>query len=63
MKTTNHQNGFDIFRRRRIDFVGRWIDKVRAVLDAWYPGQEGGTALTQILFGDYSPFWQASGIV
>jgi beta-glucosidase len=25
------------------------------VLDTWYPGQEGGTALAQILFGDYSP--------
>jgi beta-glucosidase len=33
----------------------QWIDKVPAVLDAWYPGQEGGTALAQILFGDYSP--------
>lgn len=33
----------------------RWIDKVPVVLHAWYPGQEGGTALAQILFGDYSP--------
>ena len=33
----------------------RWIDNVPAVLEAWYPGQEGGTALAQILFGDYSP--------
>ena len=33
----------------------QWIDKVPAVLDAWYPGQEGGTALAQIVFGDYSP--------
>jgi beta-glucosidase len=33
----------------------RWIDKVPAVLDAWYPGQEGGAALAQIVFGDYSP--------
>jgi len=33
----------------------RWIDKVPVILDAWYPGQEGGTALAQILFGDYSP--------
>ncbi len=32
-----------------------WIDKVPAVLHAWYPGQEGGTALAQILLGDYSP--------
>jgi beta-glucosidase len=33
----------------------RWIDSVPAVLHQWYPGQEGGTALAQILFGDYSP--------
>jgi beta-glucosidase len=33
----------------------RWIDNVPAILHAWYPGQEGGTALAQILFGDYSP--------
>jgi beta-glucosidase len=33
----------------------RWIDKVPGLLHAWYPGQEGGTALAQILFGQYSP--------
>ncbi len=33
----------------------RWIDTVPAILYAWYPGQEGGTALAQILFGDTSP--------
>lgn len=32
-----------------------WIDKVPALLHAWYPGQEGGTALAQLLFGDCSP--------
>jgi len=33
----------------------QWIDNVPVVLHAWYPGQEGGMALAQILFGDYSP--------
>jgi beta-glucosidase len=33
----------------------QWIDNVPTVLHSWYPGQEGGTALAQILFGDYSP--------
>lgn len=33
----------------------QWIDKVPVVLHAWYPGQEGGRALAEILFGDYSP--------
>lgn len=32
-----------------------WIDRVPAFLEAWYPGQEGGTALAQILFGDVDP--------
>jgi beta-glucosidase len=32
-----------------------WIDGVPALLEAWYPGQEGGTALAQILFGDADP--------
>jgi beta-glucosidase len=35
--------------------MSRWIDNVPALLHAWYPGQEGGTAVAQILFGDYSP--------
>ena len=26
-----------------------------AILQAWYPGQHGGKALAQLLFGDYSP--------
>jgi beta-glucosidase len=33
----------------------KWIDSVPALVHAWYPGQEGGTALAQILFGEYSP--------
>ena len=32
-----------------------WIDKVPGLIDAWYPGQEGGTALAQIVFGEHSP--------
>lgn len=29
-----------------------WLDKVPAVVMAWYPGQQGGTALGKLLFGD-----------
>jgi beta-glucosidase len=33
----------------------QWIDRIPGVIEAWYPGQEGGTALAEILFGEYSP--------
>jgi beta-glucosidase len=32
-----------------------WLDSVAAVLDAWYPGEEGGQAIADVLFGDYDP--------
>ena len=35
--------------------VQPWIDKVGALVMAWYAGQEGGTALAQILSGKVSP--------
>ena len=32
-----------------------WLDRVPAVLQAWYPGQEGGTALAELLLGEVNP--------
>ena len=32
-----------------------WIDKVAGLIQNWYPGQEGGTALAEVLFGDVDP--------
>ena len=32
-----------------------WKDRVPAIIMAWYPGMEGGTALAEIIFGDINP--------
>ncbi|MHA2167614.1 MAG: glycoside hydrolase family 3 C-terminal domain-containing protein, partial [Candidatus Hodarchaeales archaeon] len=32
-----------------------WLDEVPVVLEAWYPGMEGGRAIANILFGEISP--------
>lgn len=32
-----------------------WLDQVPSVIEGWLPGQEGGTALAAVLFGDVNP--------
>jgi beta-glucosidase len=32
-----------------------WLNNVQAVLESWYPGQRGGQAIANILFGDVNP--------
>ncbi|HEX6556018.1 MAG TPA: glycoside hydrolase family 3 C-terminal domain-containing protein [Ktedonobacteraceae bacterium] len=32
-----------------------WLDKVAAAVQAWYPGQECGNAIADVLFGDTNP--------
>jgi beta-glucosidase len=32
-----------------------WLERVPTVVQAWFPGQEGGTALAEILLGDVNP--------
>ncbi|HZM82270.1 MAG TPA: beta-glucosidase [Candidatus Limnocylindrales bacterium] len=32
-----------------------WLDRVRAVLQAWYPGQAGGQAIAEVLAGQVNP--------
>jgi beta-glucosidase len=35
--------------------INGWLDHVPALLQAWFPGQEGGTAVAEILFGTVNP--------
>lgn len=30
-------------------------ENIPAIIEAWYPGEEGGTALAEVIFGDYNP--------
>jgi len=32
-----------------------WVDQVRGIVQAWYPGMEGGNAIAGVLFGDVNP--------
>jgi beta-glucosidase len=37
-----------------VDTAG-WIEQVPALLELWYPGEQGGTALAEVLFGEVNP--------
>jgi len=30
-------------------------EEIPAIIEAWYPGEEGGRALAEVIFGDYNP--------
>lgn len=36
-------------------FISDWVNEVPALLETWYPGQEGGRAVADILFGKVNP--------
>ncbi|MEI6575828.1 MAG: glycoside hydrolase family 3 C-terminal domain-containing protein [Bacteroidota bacterium] len=35
--------------------MSNWVNSVDGILDIWYPGEEGGNALADVLFGEVSP--------
>ncbi|MCC6290387.1 MAG: glycoside hydrolase family 3 C-terminal domain-containing protein [Chitinophagaceae bacterium] len=35
--------------------MNNWLGKIKGVIDVWYPGEEGGYAVADVLFGDYNP--------
>lgn len=35
--------------------MNNWINRVKGIVDVWYPGEEGGHAVAHVLFGDYNP--------
>lgn len=35
--------------------MDRWIERAPAVVNAWFPGEEGGHAIADVLFGDVNP--------
>lgn len=42
-----------LYNGRPLDLQG--IDSAKAIVEAWFPGTEGGGALAEILYGDYNP--------
>ncbi|WP_370295776.1 glycoside hydrolase family 3 N-terminal domain-containing protein [Rossellomorea marisflavi] len=54
LKKINKPIAVVLFNGRPLDLHGV-IDEADAVLEAWYPGTEGGAAIADILFGDANP--------
>ena len=35
--------------------MSKWEGDVDAIVEAWYPGEQGGNAIAEVLFGEYNP--------
>lgn len=54
VQTANANNVVVLFGGAATDMTS-WEGQAKAILQAWYPGMEGGTALAKILFGEVNP--------
>ena len=54
MATANPKTIVDLTSGGNVDSTA-WFDHVPALLESWYAGQEGGTALAEILLGEVNP--------
>ena len=54
LSTVNHRTIVEFFGGGNFD-SHLWINQVSALIETFYPGQNGGQALAEILFGDVNP--------
>src|SRR5580704_6034635 len=54
LSTVNHRTIVEFFGGGNFDSQ-KWINQVSALIETFYPGQNGGQALGEILFGDVNP--------
>ena len=50
-----NQNSAAVLIGGNMIMIEEWKDSVGAILMAYYPGMEGGTAIAEILFGEVNP--------
>jgi len=54
LSAANHKTVVAVTSGGNVD-PGNWLDHVPAYIEMWYPGEQGGTALAEILFGVVNP--------
>jgi len=54
VQSVNPHTAVVLFSSGGVD-MKRWLDKTPSVLEAFYPGQEAGRSLADVLFGDVNP--------
>jgi beta-glucosidase len=54
LSTVNHRTIVEFYGGGNFDSRA-WINQVSALIETFYPGQNGGQALAEILFGDVNP--------